>query len=217
MLNEYNKYYAELNSKAMLWPTEFLVRAILGNSYSLRTSQYFDKALDLGFGDGRNIQLIKSKYKTVHGMEISESICKAARDKFKDSLFFVGKSHQINQPELTYDLVVAVHSIYYCDDANILDHFNEVFRVLNKGGRFIFSIPKNDSYLINMDCDNEEYCIVKNDPLGIREGVRLKYYSSQSKLTIDLFTSGFKNICIGMADNDWWGIRESCWIVSCSK
>ena len=58
---------------------------------------------------------------------------------------------------------------------------------------------------------------VCNDPLNIRDGERLKFFENNNKLSESLVQSGFSNIRIGSCDNDWWGINEHYWIVSCNK
>jgi len=217
VVDSYSKYYSnQLLTK--LWPTEFAVRALLGRNYGFENNGNYDTALDLGFGDGRNIGLLNSICKHTHGLEIDEKICESARKNFPDSEFFVGFSNSIHKPDNTYDLVLAVHSIYYCSDYSIDAHFNEVLRVLKNNGRLVFSIPTHDSYLVHgsKQIDNE-YVIVKKDPLGIRDESLIKFFSSSDKLLNYLKIFGYKNIKIGLSDNNWWGIRESYWIVSCYK
>lgn len=213
----YNNYYAkELPSK--LWPTEFAVRALLGRNYQFEVAENFDTALDLGFGDGRNIPLLNSIYKNTQGLEIDDQICDLAKKKFPHNDFFVGTSNNIHKPNEYYDLVLAVHSLYYCPDRNISSHFEEIYRVLKFSARLVFSIPTEKSYLVKDSLILEnEYAEVKNDPLGIRNSAIIKYFSSSDHLYEFLSSLGFRKIKIGLSDNDWWGIRESYWIVSAFK
>lgn len=211
-----NYYGNELHTK--LWPTEFAVRALLGRNYQFEKQTVFDKALDLGFGDGRNIPLLDSIYKCVHGLEIDDKICQLAREKFPKSEFYVGSSNNIQKPSETYDLVLAVHSLYYCSDCEIDSHFQEIYRVLKFDGRLIFSIPTEKSYLVaNSQILEHEYARVNNDPLNIRNSTIIKFFTRSDQLHEFILSVGFKNIKIGISDNDWWGIRESYWIVSAYK
>jgi ubiquinone/menaquinone biosynthesis C-methylase UbiE len=215
--DSYKDYYSnELTSK--LWPTEFAVRALLGRNYQFDSPSNLDTALDLGFGDGRNIPLLNSIYKNTHGLEIDDKICKLASEKFPQSEFYVGASNNISKPEEFYDLVLAVHSLYYCLDNNISTHFQEIYRVLKVTGRLVFSIPTEKSYLVrNSQILENEYARIKNDPLGIRNSTIVKYFSCSDRLREFLLSFGYKNIRIGLSDNDWWGIRESYWTVSAFK
>lgn len=213
----YNEYYKSKTHKN-LWPTEFAVRALKGQNYQFTKSLDFNCALDLGFGDGRNIELLNSLYSKTHGLEISEEICTIAKKRFEGTEFIVGDSSNIPKEDSTYDLVLAVHSIYYCQNKSIENNFKEVFRVLKSRGRFIFSIPNSNSYLLkNATKLENEYAIVNEDPLKIRNGTIIKYFQNRNQFS-DLLTSlGFSDINIGVSDNDWWGIRESFWIISCNK
>jgi ubiquinone/menaquinone biosynthesis C-methylase UbiE len=201
-----------------LWPTEFAVRSLLGRNYQFAKSGSLDTALDLGFGDGRNIPLLNSLYKYTHGLEIDDKICQLAREKFPQSEFYVGSSNNISKPDEFYDLVLAVHSLYYCLDHNVSSHFQEIYRVMKFNGRLVFSIPTEKSYLVrNSQILEGEYARIANDPLGIRNSSLIKYFSSSNSLREFLLAFGFKDIRIGLSDNDWWGIRESYWIISAFK
>ena len=191
---------------------------MLGGSYQFNEHSENHSALDLGFGDGRNLQLLESLYTSVYGLEISEAICDEARVRFPNVEFLNGFSHQIKTESSFFDLVLAAHSIYYCDSSKIEDNLREVNRVMKIGGRFIFSLPKQNSYLIETsELQPNNYAKVKQDPLNIRNGSLLKFCKSEEELYLLLKETGFNNISIGASENNWWGIHEFCWIVSCNK
>ena len=171
---KYSDLYLE-ERKGLLWPTEFVVRALLGKNYEFGDSSKANTALDLGFGDGRNLELLTSLYPSVYGLEISEAICQKASARFPDVKFLTGYSHDIASADSSFDLVLAAHSIYYCDFSRIEENFEEVNRVLSKSGRFVFSILKRDSYLVaNSKLLEDDYVRVLGDPLGVRNGSLLK-------------------------------------------
>ena len=204
--------------KNFLWPTEFVVRALLGKNYEFGDRSKTNAALDLGFGDGRNLELLTSLYTNVYGLEISEAICQEASAWFPNVEFLTGYSHDIASADSFFDLVLAAHSIYYCDFSGIEKNFAEVNRVLRESGRFVFSILKRNSYLVaNSKLLEDDYVQVSGDPLGVRNGSLLKYYTIEEDLIELLKRSGFGNISVGSSENNWWGIKEFCWIVSCNK
>ncbi len=218
LVSKYNQFYDNQSKKTGLWPTEFAVRALLGETYSFNINSGFDNALDLGFGDGRNFNLLKALFSNVAGLEISDEICRMAANNFPDIEYIVGRSNQIYKPDNFYDLVLAVHSIYYCSKYEINSHFAEVSRVLKPNGRLIFSFPTNRSYLVkNAVILDDDYALITSDPLNIRNGTIIKFYRDKKSLIRLLKEQGFKNIMIGKSLNDWWGIKEYCWIVSCNK
>ena len=215
IISRYSKFYQENDKKSGRWPTEFLVRATLGSSYKLAQNQKFEKALDLGFGDGRNLNLLRSIFLDVHGLEISEDICERARSEFQNCTFAVGQSHSIPYEASFFDLIAAVHSIYYCQSASFDAILEECYRTLRPGGRVLFSVPKSSSYLlVGANIDKCEYAIINNDPLKIRNGVRIKFFESIDKIKIILERLNFKEISIGGVEADWWGLKEHYWVVS---
>jgi len=212
---QYSKFYRENGKISGKWPTEFLVRATLGGSYNLAKNQKFERALDLGFGDGRNLNLLKSIFLDVHGLEIAEEICEKARSEFKSCTFAVGQSHNIPYEDSFFDLIAAVHSIYYCQEASFDAILEECYRTLRPGGRFLFSVPKSSSYLlVGAKVDKNEYAVINNDPLKIRDGARIKFFESMDKIKLILEKINFKEISIGGVEANWWGLKEHYWIVS---
>jgi SAM-dependent methyltransferase len=215
VVTQYSKYYLENGKISGQWPTEFLVRATLGSSYELVKNQKFERALDLGFGDGRNLNLLRSIFIDVHGLEISEEICERVRSEFQSCIFSVGQSHSIPYEDSFFDLIAAVHSIYYCQDDSFEAILEECYRTLRPGGRFLFSVPKSSSYLLaDAKIVAHEYAVITNDPLKIRNGTRIKFFESMDAIKVSLGVFNFKEISIGSVDADWWGLKEHYWIVS---
>lgn len=216
--DRYADLYEQTKNSRKLWPTEFLVRALLGRSDSLNRRLNYDSALDLGFGDGRNIELLKSKFSRVYGVEIAESICELARERYHGCEFKTGYSNCIPFPNNYFDLVVAVHSIYYCQRASFDEILNECSRVLKPGGKLIFSVPKPTTYLLrDAILLSDEYACIQADPLHIRTGVKIKYFSDSLSVEGSLNGTGFRDVVIGTVVADWWGISEHYWIVSCER
>lgn len=211
----YSKYYRENSKISGRWPSEFLVRAILGGSYNLARNQKFERALDLGFGDGRNLNLLRSIFIDVHGLEISEEICERVRSEFQSCILTVGQSHSIPYKDSFFDLIAAVHSIYYCQVSSFEGILKECYRTLCPGGRLLFSVPKSSSYLVTGAKINKHgYAVITNDPLKIRDGTRIKFFERMDTIKIDMEKLNFREISIGGVEADWWGLNEHYWIVS---
>jgi hypothetical protein len=67
---------------------------------------------------------------------------------------------------------------------------------------------------VGANIDKCEYAIINNDPLKIRNGVRIKFFESIDKIKIILERLNFKEISIGGVEADWWGLKEHYWVVS---
>src|SRR5262245_25166607 len=132
-----------------VYPVEFVVRALLGNYPRHRTnpSEYAGKkVLDLGFGDGRNMPLLRNLGMRIYGVEISQDICDLTHARMTkldvDVTLAVGRNHSIPFEDAAFDIVLACHACYYVDPGKRFnDNILEIFRVLKPGGSFVFSAP----------------------------------------------------------------------------
>ena len=222
LIDLYEKRYSKKN--IYLYPTEFVVRWLKGNYPNWKFPKHHrkGKCLDLGFGDGRNLELLLQCGFEVYGVEISnriiESMLKNTGGSFIAKNFRVGENAHIPFPDKFFDVVIACHSIYYLRDEHTLkNNLEEVGRCICDNGLFLFSIPTKDSYLIkNSTTVDSNHVVVRDDPLGLRNGVKLAFASSKEDV-LELTGNFFEEISIGKCSNDWWGIAEDCWVVSCRR
>lgn len=103
-----------------------------------------EKILELGSGSGsfwtENRERIPAQVKVVVS-DLSEGMLRDARREIGGATpgfrFRVVDAHRIPFPDQTFDLVIANHVLFYCED--ILQVCREVHRVLKDGGRFVCS------------------------------------------------------------------------------
>ena len=122
--------------------------------------------VDLGSGRGTDVlRLAESvgKYGFVFGIDISERMLQKARntaDRFgiTNVEFICSSLEKINLADGIADLVISNCTINHSSDKQTV--WDEVFRILRKGGRFVVS----DIYSVNPI--PEEY---KNDPVAVSE------------------------------------------------
>lgn len=212
------------NNSKKLYPTEFLVRWLLGTYpyWKLQNKNPKKKVLDIGFGDGRNIFPLIDNGFDVFGFEISQSIIDSFLLNFSDFVnpnnFRVGFNNKMPFPDNFFDYGIAVHSIYYISPGSQLsENFSELGRCIKPKGEILFSIPTPDSYLVtNSEKVTPDTVIVKNDPLKLRNGMALGYAASEFQIH-SLISPYFENIKITTCLNNWWGIKEYCWVVTAVK
>jgi SAM-dependent methyltransferase len=221
---KYSAFYGTRNPEHV-YPVEFVVRAFLGNYPRLKNdagSYRGQRVLDLGFGDGRNMPLLHNLGMSVAGVEISDEICqltKARMDRLAIEVDLrVGRNSEIPFATGDFDTALACHACYYVDPGTTFaDNLSEIARVLKPGGRFVFSAPMANSYIMSGAEDiGDGHMRIARDPYGIRSGSILKKFDSEADIGAALSPT-FDNIAVGSCQNDFWGIEERVWAVVCRK
>ena len=222
--SKYDAFYKARDS-AHVYPVEFVVRAFLGTYPLLKpdTALYPGRrVLDLGFGDGRNMPLLANLGMEVHGVEITQEICRRGVERLgalgHKVEARVGRNHQIPYADAFFDHVLACHACYYVDPGTVFaDNLKEIARVLKPGGRFIFSAPVSTSYIMRGAQDiGGGHMRIANDPYGVRNGYVMRKFDTAEEIAQALAPL-FGNVRTGSARNDWWGIDEQVWITVCER
>ena len=213
-------------SEVDVYPSEFLVRAFLGTYEKPKIDHKLlrgKKVLDLGFGDGRNFQLLHDLGMELYGTEITESICKLITERLYQRKGIsvdarVGRNTSIPFANSFFDCIVASSSSYYMDEGNKYeDNLAEIHRVLKPGGLFIHSLPMPSTFIMRNAIDTGEgHMRITEDPYGVRVGTLMKQFKTEDEVRSYL-THGFKDISIGSAKDDFWGDAVHLWLVVCTK
>lgn len=224
-LNEaYDAYYRKRNA-LHVYPVEFVVRAFLGTYPRLKAEpgRYRGgRALDLGFGDGRNVPLLHNLGLAVHGVEITPEICESATRRLAQlGIPFDarhGRNCAIPFEDKAFDVVLACHACYYVDPGTrFADNLAEIVRVLKPEGRFVFSAPMASSYILEGALDlGEGHMEVAHDPYDLRVGTILKKFDDEAAIRGAL-EPWFTDFAIGCCRNNFWGVEEHVWTVVCRR
>ncbi len=220
----YEDFYSRRNPEKV-YPVEFVVRTFLGTYPGLkldRASYSGAKILDLGFGDGRNMPLLHDLGFEIFGVEISEEICALTRRRMQRLGVRVrvetGSNSSIPFADQAFDFILACHACYYvAPRQTFVDNLREITRVLRPGGRFIFSLPKTDTYILQgaLPLGKGHYRIMQ-DPYGIRNGGVFRAFDSRQEI-IDELGGFFGDFSLGLCENDFYGVYEKVWIGTCLR
>jgi len=222
----YSERYAK-QTVEHVYPVEFVVRAFLGSYPDLKLNRgdYAGRSvLDLGFGDGRNMPLLRNLGFNIHGVEIHEEIVKVALDRIAPlgikADLKVGSNLKIPFEVEFFDYVLACHSCYYIEEGTTFkDNLREIHRVMKKDGLFICSLPMRDTYVLKgaePSPAGKGHWKIKHDPYGLRAGTVFRAFETENEVSEELGPF-FGEARIGFCDDFYWGIRQKVWIVVCKK
>jgi SAM-dependent methyltransferase len=207
-----------------LYPTEFVVRTLLGSYPGLTLERDYvgRRLLDLGFGDGRNMPLFRNLGVEIFGVEPQAELCqmvtqRMAREGISCTLA-VGHNSSIPFADASFDYVVACHSLYYVQEGeNFTDNLREVARVLRPGGSLVLSLPQLGNFILAdaLPCGDGHWRITA-DPYGLRNGVIFRAFGAADEIVAAL-APWFDTVSIGSADDDWYGIHLKAFYVCCRR
>ena len=208
-----------------LYPTEFLVRTMLGKYPHLTMSRDYEgrNLLDLGFGDGRNLLLFRNLGANIYGVEPEAETCALVTERVKalagiECTLVAGSNSSIPFDDAFFDFVVASHSIYYVREGETFaDNAREAARVLRPGGWLIASMPDSgNSVLANAERLADGHWRITEDPFGLRNGAIFRAVDTPQEAEA-AFRPWFEAFSIGSFRDDWYGLRVTGLTVVCRK
>lgn len=235
MVEDVKKSYTEFHQKKKsghLYPTEWVIRTMLGTypGLSLDRSKYVGgKALDLGFGDGRNMSLLQNCGLEVYGVETTQETCDLVAESLANinvkATLKVGSNSNIPFEDNFFDYIMASASCYYIDkNGTFDDNLKEITRVLKPGGFFIANFPAFTDIKgipVNWILDraiptDDGHIIIQNDVFGIRNGYKFKAFHSQDEIK-ETLSPKFEDISVGYCFDDFYGLQHNLYIMSAKK
>ena len=220
---KYNKTF--LNQKNIAYPAEYVIRIFKGDYPKLKLSKnkFINKKIcDVSCGDGRNLAFLNECGFNIFGTEISKEIVNKTKKnlsnfKIKPTLK-VGTNSEINFKDNFFDYVLSWNSIYYMgENLDFNSHVEEHARIMKKNGYLIMAIPKLAfHYFKGSKKVKPGYCMIKNDPLKIRNGQVLRYFKNTNEIKT-AFSKKFKNFIFGSIEDDCFGYDYHWYLVICQK
>ena len=107
-------------------------RRVLNRLMPLQTDSL---RLEMACGTGR-----LTNYAT-HALDASSEMMKLAQLRHNGVEFRQASATDTGFPDAMFDIAYTFHLLMHLDDATIRQIFDEVYRILTPGGRFIFDIP----------------------------------------------------------------------------
>jgi SAM-dependent methyltransferase len=219
--------YVALHRQRMgvhLYPTEFVVRTMLGSYPRLRMDRDYagKRLLDLGFGDGRNMPLFHNLGVEIHGVEPQAELCAMVSDRMARQgipcTLTVGHNSDIPFGDRAFDFVVACHSVYYVREGDsFADNLREVARVLRPGGWLVLSLPHPENFILKgAAAIGDGHWRIATDPYGLRNGTIFRAFGDEDEIT-DAFAPWFDAFSFASGCDDWYGILLKAFYVACRR
>lgn len=226
-MEKIDKLYSDFHASRLgvhCYPNEFLVRTMLGSYPELTISHDYagKKVLDWGCGDGRNMVLLYNLGLDIYGFEITEEICAGVKNRMNNlgipCELRVGRNKSVPYDDDMFDYIVASSSIYYVDHESCFDdNLSELVRCVKANGYVIMTLPHPEGFIMKDSklIKNGHYEIT-SDPYGLRNGDIFKVFHNRKEIE-DCFGEFFTDICIGMCDEDYYGMYIKMWLVVMKK
>lgn len=220
--------YTEFHRARMgphLYPTEFLVRTMLGTYPRLSMPRDYvgKKLLDLGFGDGRNMLLFRNLGVEIYGVEPDPEVCTLVEARVRElagveCTLKAGLNSAIPFGDAFFDYVVASHSIYYVREGeSFADNLAEAARTLKPGGWLVATLPDlENSILVDAEPLEDGHWRITKDPFGLRNGTIFRAFETMSEIG-PAFAPWFEEPSIGSFRDDWYGLLVTGFCVVCRR
>ncbi len=227
----YSKFH-RANCSNHLYPTEWIIRTLLGNYPDLnmdKSAYPGARLLDLGFGDCRNMTLLKNCGFEIYGVEISADTVELGYTTLErlgiHAQLTVGSNTHIPFNDGFFRYLLASSSCYYVDDGTCFDDsLKEISRVLNPGGYLIANVPvfvtqpgiPQSFILQDSKRLNDGHVSITNDVYGLRNGYTFRAFSSNEEVE-SVFGRYFEDIAIGLCMDNHYGVQINYNIICARK
>lgn len=139
MVNDYNKFAKQRQEELLagLKPSHrFVEKPMMQSMLCDLTGK---KVLLLGCGTGEESKMLQAFGATdITGIDISSKSIEIAKESYPDVKFEIGDMHNLNFEAESFDFVYSSLTIHYSENPEKV--YNSVYKILKKGGKFLFSV-----------------------------------------------------------------------------
>jgi len=182
------------------YPHEILVRWV-----SVNRQERGGKALDIGFGSGRNLEFLEKTGYEPFGVEVSETAIRHARKISSNFHLSIFKPPHLDFPDDFFSLIISLQAFYY--NLDLEQVVAETHRVMENGGYLYVSFYGKNHWWVKEHSSRiaGDSVIEWTDthPAPTERGLRLRYFETKTQY-MALFRD-FKNVEINKYTYDLFG------------
>lgn len=138
-----NFWHSEAQKIMSQWETDFVKKWV--------DKSYPTDILDLGVGNGRILEALSEKSKeeaSIYGLDISSQMVEFCKNKFSENtkikeIKILESNENVDVYGRKFDLITSIRVIKY--NENWEEMLRQLFGLLNKEGKIVFSMPNRDA------------------------------------------------------------------------
>jgi len=179
-------------SNKLLYPNERVVAFLAKNYRDIENNESL-KALDIGCGSGRHINLLLDYGINAFGVDHAEEACKRSSEIIKDrnveGEIYCGDFSNHYDKE-TFDIVICLGAIFYRQIQFIQKDLSDIYRIMKKDGRMIIDFRTNEDCLYGKGKKIDDYTFLLDESSGPYNSI-LYTFLSHDKAKELLLSAGF--------------------------
>lgn len=154
-----------------------------------------NRILDIGSGNGKLAIAMAQKGNVVTGLDVSRIAVQKAQELHKKNApdlmvdFKFGDARKLPFEDCIFDYMTSQDLVEHISEADFKVHLNEVYRILKKGGRYVFWTPSKLRGGSSLGLHLKEYTINEMDKIIRETGFKyswfdLRFYRIKIKVRI---------------------------------
>jgi predicted ATP-grasp superfamily ATP-dependent carboligase/SAM-dependent methyltransferase len=155
----------EIRKNIMLYPDTYIV-SFLARNFPDKEQNKKLKALDIGFGSGRNLRLLKDYNFQTYGIDYSQEACNVAKEIFDLTDSEISCIDLKDKPfsNKKFDVILMYGLIFFRNIARIREDLKILYNNLKPSGKMIINFRTKDDFLFGQGRKIDKHTYILDHP-----------------------------------------------------